>query len=93
MKSNFGTSLTRDQMKKIIGGNLPPDASCGITLNCYKTTYNNTTHQWVSTNVGSVTCSGSSGCVGTVSGVSCPQDDGTSDTSTCPIGSSPNPNI
>jgi hypothetical protein len=89
METNLGTSLTRDQMKKIVGGQLPPGGSCGITVNCYRSIFNPETHKWDSTNVGSVTCSGSSGCGGTATGVSCPQADGSTDTSTCPIGSAP----
>ncbi len=51
MKQNFGVPLSRNEMKNVMGGSVPPDGTCRATAYCGSN--------------GSVSCTGygSNGCV------------------------------
>lgn len=84
MKTNFGTPLSRHEMKNVLGGLRD---GCSISANCNKKVYNFDKKIWEDKLVATVSCTGSGNCVGTLNGVSCDQSGGTTDTGTCPAGS------
>jgi len=63
--------LQREQLKNIIGGSGGSgDGSCSVSVNCYKTIWQN--GQWVSVANGSISCSSSTGsCTHSDNSVSC----------------------
>lgn len=88
MKTDFGIQLSRNEMKKVLGGMRPP--GCSISLNCYQTVYNFDTRKYEDKQIGSISCDGATDCSGGVNNVSCPQANGTTDTASCPPGSHTN---